>query len=141
MFRVARRFGMLFEFGVGGTQAQESFIRAVIRRHDRSTFHEVLWRLARKVKAERPSWAKAIPVVFQHDIGANGWTFPGLMILSANLAPGDFLEFVFLHELGHLIGRHLLNPIDKTELFADRFAYWVLAGCPVSDPMALTLVP
>lgn len=127
-----RRFGYVFEFDrnggpAAGTPEQQAFIRLTVATHatQGGKFDRVLFSLAKKVK----TWTSHIPISWNPELGANGWTFPYLMLLNSNLQPNSYLEFVFLHELGHLVGRHLINPIDKSEGWADQFAYWVLAGC------------
>lgn len=141
--RIARRFGLMFEFDTlnRGSLEQETFIRGVVSRHQKNVvFARILWLLASTYKQPRPIWSKALPISWQYDIGANGWSYPALMVLNKALTPGDHMEFAFLHELGHLIGRHLFMPIDKTEPWADEFAYWVLRGSPAEDETYKTIV-
>jgi hypothetical protein len=130
----ARRFGLVFQFATPrGTAEQETTIRAAVDRHVLASppFGKVLLRLARQVKL----WQHFIPIVFNKDMGADGWTFPYLMMLNADLPPAAYLEYVFLHETGHLIGRHLISPVDRTCSFADGFAIWVESGCPDPSPI------
>lgn len=128
-----RRFGYVFEFDrnggpAAGTPEQQTAIRDLIRRTILSTpkFDRLLHSLAVKIK----TWTPYLPISWVVDMGANGYTFPYLMLLNANLQPSAWLDFVFMHELGHLVGRHLLNPADRTEPWADEIANWVLAGAP-----------
>lgn len=130
---MGRRFGYVFEFDRNGppgegTPEQRAFVRATVAEYATygSRFDRVLYSIAKSVKVLK----YFIPIQWVVGLGANGYTYPYLMQLNAGFAPGYALKFTFLHELGHLVGRHLLNPIDKSEYWADQFAYWVMNNCP-----------
>ncbi len=43
-------------------------------------------------------------------------------------------EYVVIHEIGHLMGMHLLEPADWSEYWASSFQGWVMAGAePIGD--------
>lgn len=44
-------------------------------------------------------------------------------------------DYVIPHELGHVVGWNLLNPVDKSEEWAEDFRLWLLTGQPVESPV------
>ncbi len=70
-----------------------------------------------------------VPISFVHMDSHLGKSLPSLIQLNEKLHP-DYLERTLIHELGHVIGWSLLNPIDRSEVWAEAFRHWVNAGQP-----------
>lgn len=81
--------------------------------------------LARAVKVHTPY------VNIQFDPGFHA--FAGWYSVHFNpFYDGEYLQAMFGHELGHVIGLNLLN--DRTEEFAEGFKFWTSDGSPTNHP-------
>lgn len=56
-----------------------------------------------------------------------------------DLPSQDWFDYVVPHELGHVVGWNLLNPIDRSEAWADDWRTWILNGAPANSEVAQRL--
>lgn len=137
---MARRFARVLEFDrngppLSGTKAQQQAIRDAVDRHAPygSPLDKTLFKLdvAVNLKGRR-----FVPVGFAdlEPMGLLGFCFPTYIQLHQGLHP-DWIERTFLHELGHLVGWHVLTPSDRTEAWAIGFQQWISQGQDHDSPI------
>ena len=135
---IHRRFAGMLEFDrngppLSGTAAQQAAIRDSIRRHAPygSPLHQALHKLDVAVNLKGRHF---IPVGFADmaSIGLLGFCWPLYLQLHEGLDP-DWIEPVFLHELGHLVGWHVTS--DSSEGWATGFQQWITQGQDTDSPV------
>lgn len=135
-----RRFARVLEFDrngppLSGTKAQQDAIRDAVRRHAvyGSPLDRVLFALDRAVNLKGRRY---VPVGFAdlEPMGILGFCWPTYLQLHEGLHP-DWIERTFLHELGHLVGWHVLDPPDRSEGWATGFQQWINAGQETDSPI------
>jgi hypothetical protein len=104
-------------------------------------FHRVLQALDRKANAMGESfyvWS------FIDDPIRNPWATATRNRITVYSNPDDVIgqdwfDYIVPHEFAHVVGWNLLNPIDRSELWAEDFRTWVLVGTPPDHPVATRL--
>ncbi len=133
-----RRFARLFEmdrngFPACGTLEDQGHVRDAISNHvvfDEG-FDRALFALDKDINRAGRSF---IPFSFLYENqppSLRGRAYPNVIQLFPNTdeAWHDTLwEFVVIHEIGHLMGMHLLEPADWSERWATSFQAWVFQG-------------
>lgn len=144
---MARRFAEVWEFNrnaaFAGNPVEQSRVRAWFDLN--LTFGSPLHRVMQAVdrKANSMGWS-FYTFNFVDDPLRNPWASATRVQVTfrsdpSNVMPQEWWDYVIPHELGHVVGWNLLNPVDKSEEWADDFRLWLLVGSPLSSPVAQRL--
>jgi hypothetical protein len=137
---IHRRFARMLEFDrngppLSGTPELQAAIRDTIKRHAvyGSPFDQTLYRLDQAVNRNGRNF---IPVGFADmaPLGLLGFCWPTYLQLHEGIHP-DWIEPIFLHELGHLFGWHALDTTDTSEGWATGFQQWISQGQNEDSPV------
>jgi len=131
-----RRFAYVMEFDRrgdvwAGTDAQRQTVRDAFADHlvFGGPFDLTMRALAKKVKLTSPY----VRIIFETGI-AFGHAYPSTILLNRDIT-GDVLASTVMHELGHVVGWNLFNPIDTSEGWAESFKSWVFSNSPADHPV------
>lgn len=132
-----RRFAEVWEFNrrglpYCGTIEQQMRVRSWFNRRllHGTPFHKVMQALDRKANYMGQNFYQ---FTFEDDPQFNNWansTRVRILFYNDpdNVPSQDWFDYVIPHELGHVVGWNLLNPVDKSEEWADEFRIWILNG-------------
>lgn len=145
-----RRFAEVWEFNrrgapYCGTIEQQTKVRSWFERNliFGTTFHRVMKGLDRK--ANSMGWS-FYSINFDDQPLLNDWANSTRVRIQfyndpENVPSQAWFDYVVPHELGHVIGWNLLNPVDKTETWAEDFRLWLLTGASSFSPVYSRLGP
>lgn len=138
------RFAEVWEFDRNGpphsgTAEQQVLVLAWFYRylHHGQPLHRVLQAIDRKANSMGESF---YVFSFTDDPLRNPWATSTRNRITVYSDPDDLVgqdwwDYAVPHELGHVAGWNLLNPIDRSELWAEDFRLWVLGGQSLTSPV------
>lgn len=139
-----RRFAEVWEFDRNGpphcgTLEQQRRVRSWFDRHllSGNPLHRVMQALDRK--ANSVGWSFYL-ITFADDPRVNPWATATRARIQFYMDPDDlpsqdWFDYVVPHELGHVIGWNLFNPIDRSEQWAEEFRLWLITGSSPVHPV------
>lgn len=144
-----RRFAEVWEFDRNGppfcgTLEQQRRVRSWFDRNlvHGNGLHRTLQALDHKANAM--GWSFYL-FTFADDDRFNPWANSTRVRIQFYMDPQslpgqEWFDYVVPHELGHVIGWNLLNPIDRSEQWAEDFRLWILTGSPAGSPVQRRLL-
>ena len=116
-----------------GTLEDQGHVRDAINNYIEfdNGFDRVLWALDKEVNRLGRSflWFSFLYEDFPTGLRGQAWNVVIQLFPAAGGSwSGAVWESVVLHEVGHWIGMHLLEPPDREENWAQDFQQWIVAG-------------
>ena len=132
-----RRFARLFEMDRNGPPAcgtleDQGHVRDAISDHIEFNegFDRALYALDKNINKAGRSYLWFSFLYDNQPPSLRGRAYPNVIQLFPADEPwsATLWEFVVIHEIGHLMGMHLLEPVDWSERWATDFQQWVFQG-------------
>ena len=116
-----------------GSLKEQMMVRAAIGSYVEwdGPYDRALFVLTKKVKATGRYF---LPISLLHEEGRQSfWGRTGGAVIQLFPPDRELIsqhewDFVLSHEVGHVMGRYLFNPNDRTEAWATQFQNWVMYG-------------